>query len=498
MSPVSGSPPRPSMVPSPTTPESIGLTTVMRCLHDELPVPLPPHLPEPATWSNSRGLCDANRWSRCRATASRRPSASAPPTRTRSCRRRSRGARPGPTGQAVIAAWIAAVSSVSSLGAPAVTVLVASTVAHAAGIVGSAPMASHGGGDDRRQRRARAACAALPAPASRARAATGAAPGPRRPARSQRRCRPRRLFRAWAPPCPPLLPAVPPGPGRNAGVGRLRAIATRARPARAGRTSTQKRARQSTGNDSKGVPGAGTRGSRRGRGLRRENPRCRDHLPCERTSPNASKLIFSGTASRRGRNISVTPANSEMAHLHYGRIILDAERAAGGVRDRGARDGAAVHARRLLGDRRRDALRHRAARRDLRPARQRRRGGDDRRGRSGRMRRRGERRLPAAGHPLRRPGGGPEAEVPRRRRIDQPRSQHRHRRQRAGRADPARLHALAAGQLDQLASPRAHEDARGALRLLRHAAARVRHPAGLRQPGRARVRQPSCTTATRC
>ena len=41
-------------------------------------------------------------------------------------------------------------------------------------------------------------------------------------------------------------------------------------------------------------------------------------------SPNGSQLIFSGTASRRGRNISVTPANSKMAHLHYGRIILDA------------------------------------------------------------------------------------------------------------------------------------------------------------------------------
>ncbi len=39
---------------------------------------------------------------------------------------------------------------------------------------------------------------------------------------------------------------------------------------------------------------------------------------------DASKLIFTGTASRRGRHVSVTPANSEMAHLHYGRIILDA------------------------------------------------------------------------------------------------------------------------------------------------------------------------------
>ena len=39
---------------------------------------------------------------------------------------------------------------------------------------------------------------------------------------------------------------------------------------------------------------------------------------------DASKLIFTGTASRRGRHISITPTNSEMAHLHYGRIILDA------------------------------------------------------------------------------------------------------------------------------------------------------------------------------
>src|SRR6185503_11067076 len=44
------------------------------------------------------------------------------------------------------------------------------------------------------------------------------------------------------------------------------------------------------------------------------------------TAPlETSKLIFSGTASRRGRHISVTPANSVMAHLHYGRIILSPE-----------------------------------------------------------------------------------------------------------------------------------------------------------------------------
>lgn len=35
------------------------------------------------------------------------------------------------------------------------------------------------------------------------------------------------------------------------------------------------------------------------------------------------RLIFSGTASHRGRKISVSPANSELLHLNYGRIRLD-------------------------------------------------------------------------------------------------------------------------------------------------------------------------------
>jgi 5-deoxy-glucuronate isomerase len=34
------------------------------------------------------------------------------------------------------------------------------------------------------------------------------------------------------------------------------------------------------------------------------------------------KLLFSGTASHRGRAISVSPANSTLAYLHYGRILL--------------------------------------------------------------------------------------------------------------------------------------------------------------------------------
>ncbi len=37
------------------------------------------------------------------------------------------------------------------------------------------------------------------------------------------------------------------------------------------------------------------------------------------------KLIFTGTASQRGRSVSVSPKNSELAHLFYGRIRLDQE-----------------------------------------------------------------------------------------------------------------------------------------------------------------------------
>jgi len=40
------------------------------------------------------------------------------------------------------------------------------------------------------------------------------------------------------------------------------------------------------------------------------------------------KLFFSDTASRLGRHVAVSPANSELEHLHYGRIRLDAADAA--------------------------------------------------------------------------------------------------------------------------------------------------------------------------
>jgi 5-deoxy-glucuronate isomerase len=36
------------------------------------------------------------------------------------------------------------------------------------------------------------------------------------------------------------------------------------------------------------------------------------------------RLIFSGTASKRGRTLAVSPENSDLQHLHYGRVLLDA------------------------------------------------------------------------------------------------------------------------------------------------------------------------------
>ncbi|HEV8547362.1 MAG TPA: 5-deoxy-glucuronate isomerase, partial [Polyangiaceae bacterium] len=43
------------------------------------------------------------------------------------------------------------------------------------------------------------------------------------------------------------------------------------------------------------------------------------------TSLDSKQLIFSGTASKKGRHLAVTPANSSLAHLAYGRIRLDTE-----------------------------------------------------------------------------------------------------------------------------------------------------------------------------
>ena len=40
---------------------------------------------------------------------------------------------------------------------------------------------------------------------------------------------------------------------------------------------------------------------------------------------NTSSLVFRRTASHRGRQVRITPANSALDHLHYGRSILDAE-----------------------------------------------------------------------------------------------------------------------------------------------------------------------------
>jgi Uncharacterized enzyme involved in inositol metabolism len=43
------------------------------------------------------------------------------------------------------------------------------------------------------------------------------------------------------------------------------------------------------------------------------------------TLDDPKQLLFSGTASQRGRRVAVTPKNSVMAHLCYGRIRLDAQ-----------------------------------------------------------------------------------------------------------------------------------------------------------------------------
>ena len=43
------------------------------------------------------------------------------------------------------------------------------------------------------------------------------------------------------------------------------------------------------------------------------------------TQETAERMIFRGTNRRKGRHVAVTPQNSLMKHLHYGRIVLDQE-----------------------------------------------------------------------------------------------------------------------------------------------------------------------------
>src|SRR5262245_50633070 len=42
-------------------------------------------------------------------------------------------------------------------------------------------------------------------------------------------------------------------------------------------------------------------------------------------SLDPKRLIFTGTASHRGRKVAVSPSNSDLSHLHYARILLDQE-----------------------------------------------------------------------------------------------------------------------------------------------------------------------------
>lgn len=41
-------------------------------------------------------------------------------------------------------------------------------------------------------------------------------------------------------------------------------------------------------------------------------------------SLDPKRVVFSGTASTKGRSTAVSPQNSDLCHLHYGRILLDA------------------------------------------------------------------------------------------------------------------------------------------------------------------------------
>ena len=202
---------------------------------------------------------------------------------------------------------------------------------------------------------------------------------------------------------------------------------------------------------------------------------------------DARKLVFQGTASHRGRQISVSPANSLLERLWYGRILLgpDTPRASFSTEGRETslivmRGACALTV---------DGVRHDLGLHD---------GAYIPRGKTIEISAEVDTDIVENGaevdgdYPLQiirysDVSANPKLEVHGRRRGHQPRPQHRHRRQREGGTADGRLHALAARALDQLAAARAHRAGRGAVRLLRHAAARVRHSAGLHPPRGARA-----------
>ena len=235
---------------------------------------LPAHLP--GDESKSRGSCDANS---VVPVSSQRltPDFSDSGPETKAVLSPSAARRTAwPAGHAAIAARIAGLSSVSSLGLPLISVLVASSVVHAVGIVGSGPIASQAGGaigDSVPAVPPLPVVPAAPPPHPRPPAPpVPAAPPPVRP--SRRPCRRRR------PACPPRRRSCtshrsPRAGGRNRPSTQARAVQSRSEKARRG-TSPVTIARVS--------PPAGGRLTR-GHCLRPENRRCRDDLPCPPQTP---------------------------------------------------------------------------------------------------------------------------------------------------------------------------------------------------------------------
>src|SRR5215472_2611818 len=63
-------------------------------------------------------------------------------------------------------------------------------------------------------------------------------------------------------------------------------------------------------------------------GWRVTRPNCLRHPEGEtkmstQLKPDETRMIFRGTNAQKGRHLAITPENSAMKHLFYGRIILD-------------------------------------------------------------------------------------------------------------------------------------------------------------------------------
>ena len=156
------------------------------------------------------------------------------------------------------------------------------------------------------------------------------------------------------------------------------------------------------------------------------------------------QVVFRRTNARKGRHISVTPANSATRHLSYGRIILDAEVPEAAFDAGGEEVGLVCFQRQRHGHRGRPGLHPRPLRRDVHSAGLARHRPHRRRRSTSRSSGRRSSTVPAAARPVRRRHRRPGPPLQDRRPLEFAHAEHAARQERRGRAPDGRRHVVGA------------------------------------------------------